>query len=352
MERARAITYDEGLFVIVGLRGVCDPPKPSQRDCHGHAVISEDGARWEAAPEQDSFEFGGAGQEGLPGPADLAAGPAGFVAIGTAPADDGGTSPVTWRSDDGLRWERTDVPRPRSGFAQFDTIVGGPDAYVVFGSVAVRSGSGEEPRYAAWRSEDGRTWERAPDGPAFDPGKTSDDGGSTASVSYPVDDVARSGERYVAVGPVTWRSEDGLVWELAEDGPAMDAEESIGLRDATPGGPGFLVLRTGCRMGCITEIWSSADGRDWDRTESELGSVVLRKILELPGGRLVATGVDNELMFASTNYSDDAGASWEPASLDGQEEMNYEAGDIALGGGRLVGISSAPDSPFVTSPPR
>ena len=187
-------------------------------------MSSSDGATWEAIPTTDATEVGGPVTDGpVMGMNDIAGGVDGFVAIGYRGIDGVGVRAAVWHATDGTEWDRIDdVPafenaRPR-------TVLRTADGWVIGGAVFEPDG----PRAALWYSTDGRAWERSSDGPGMDIG------GYFDTLSEPlaggIRDLAVRGDTVVAVGsscdaqgtdcvPAVWTSIDGRSWDREPDVP-------------------------------------------------------------------------------------------------------------------------------------
>ncbi|HEY5435697.1 MAG TPA: hypothetical protein VIK13_10725, partial [Candidatus Limnocylindrales bacterium] len=134
---------------------------------------------------------------------DIAAGPGGFVVVGSQNGP-GGSRSTAWYSPDGLAWTRT----------QSDLGGDSAGAVVQFGPGYVAAGwtPGENgvDRALFWTSPDGRTWAAAPDA------KDLHDVGSTPRLAaVPQHLVAFGGKSHawVASEPLVWTSQDGVTWQ-------------------------------------------------------------------------------------------------------------------------------------------
>jgi hypothetical protein len=163
------------------------------------AWTSVDGRTWQALPA--SAFAGSAGHE--PGALeDVAAGPGGFVVVGSENGP-GGNRATAWHSVDGLTWTRT------------ESDLGGDSAGAVvqFGPGYVAAGwapgvDGDD-RALFWTSSDGRTWAAAPDA------KDLHDVGSTPILAAAAQHLVAFGSRshqWVSTEPIVWTSQDGVTW--------------------------------------------------------------------------------------------------------------------------------------------
>ncbi len=198
------------------------------------AWTSVDGRTWQALPA--SAFAGSAGRE--PGALDdIAAGPGGFVVVGSEVGRRGSRA-AAWHSADGLTWTRSQAD------------MGGDSAgsVVPFGSGYVASGwaPGEDgdARALFWTSADGRTWTAAPDT------KDLHDVGSS-----PV--LAAAGQHLVAFGgrshafagtePSVWTSQDGVTWQRQDSSGVVAPLPSAS--PPTSGEPAMTTLRIGGLIG-------------------------------------------------------------------------------------------------------
>lgn len=200
---------------------------------------------------------------------DVAAGPAGFVAIGMG-FDDHVNQGRLWHSVDGTAWDE-----PAFDLFEDKTVsalaVTADAYYVVAGTNPDRLGLGEgavSPDVGLYRSPDGETWERVSD--EIWPG------GALASTGdgllrQPIDGVPE------------W-SADGLSWSRATfEGGLLDST-SLDLIGGIELGPGEMYLRAVSADGFA--VWRSADGRTWSRLPDppEGGSITA-----VPGGLALAS---------------------------------------------------------------
>jgi hypothetical protein len=153
----------------------------------------------------------------------------GLVAIGSV--DGSNTNHfAAWVSSDGVAWEHfVDL----EDFAALDVgavTAGGPGLVAVGTSYTISDGYWDRPRALVWVSEDGRDWDRLPDGSVPE-----------ADGAW-VERVSGDEAGLVAVGARTWRSPDGYVWEAGGtlytpdvnqnpliDSGAMDGDRLVGV---------------------------------------------------------------------------------------------------------------------------
>ena len=259
-----AVAGEPGRLVAVGtvFEGTSGPA----------AWTSVDGGTWQALPA--SAFAGSSGYE--PGALeDIAAGPGGFVAVGSEHGA-GGSRAAAWYSPDGLTWTPT----------QSDLGGDSAGAVVQFGSGYVAAGwapgADGDDRALFWTSPDGRTWAAAPDA------KDLHDVGSTPILAAVAQHLVAFGYRshqWVPTEPIVWTSQDGVTWmrqaaggvvaplpsvsPLASDQPAatglavggligtdgvfVAAGETIALGPSSGTGP-FMARRV---------VWTSSTGGSW-----------------------------------------------------------------------------------------
>lgn len=286
--------------------------------CSADVYRSTDGRSWTRVDTaQASLGLGTAIT--LSGPSrgmiDVAGGGQGFVAIGYAGSDV--LRPTLWMSVDGLIWDRL-AQAPFDG-AELTAVVNAGGRWVVAGAIV----DGVAPRGATWWSDDGTTWNRAPDSVVFDVGGFIDTG-ETPGVGG-IRALATDGSRIVGVGTVCdaegrscpaaiWTSDDGIRWDRKE---GLDLSGEVGLvfgGFAVHGDGGFLVMGSSCpATGCVGIGLLSTDGRTWTEV-SQAGLGEILAVAPIPGGYVVATPTKTLppglALFGSTD-----GRSWR--SIDG-----------------------------------
>ncbi len=271
------------------------PDFSNPTDCYGAAWTAAQGRSWVRAEDQPGLAVGLESPTSGPekGIFDVAAGPAGIVAIGHQYA---GVGPGIWRSTDGQRWERVSIgSNVVDDF--FVAIAAYPKGYVIVGR-AVDYGA-LTAHAAAWISPDGLTWTRVTDtaamdvGPCLDTLEEPDCGGMRA--------ITWTGSSFVAVGearedfgkvsrPAAWTSQDGQVWTRTDTGLDFGGR----LSGVTGGGPGLVAVGTICQPTCIDVVdgvaASSRDGSTWTVTQIT-GSSALADVASA-GGYVFAVGVE------------------------------------------------------------
>lgn len=218
-----AIAVGASGAVIVGERFIADPSPYAAAT----AFASDDLATWRPAELDAGLRLGTSVPTSGPlvGMGSVTWGSAGFVATGIDLTP--GVTGVAWRSADGRRWTRHELPGAAT--ARPGAVAWNGGRYV---AVGVDEGP-RAPRMAVWTSADGVSWRRVADGPAFDVGDYQD------TMEYrgwagPADLDAAGPAGFVAVGrrcvggrtygepvactAVVWRSPDGSSW-TAERSP-------------------------------------------------------------------------------------------------------------------------------------
>ncbi|MGH2381290.1 MAG: hypothetical protein ACRDG7_08725 [Candidatus Limnocylindria bacterium] len=187
-------------------------------------------------------------------------------------------------------------------------------------------------------------------------------------------DVVAGPHGFVAIGyrgmattpleAVIWWSSDGLIWQVAEVGDALDGARPVAVAE---GGPGYVIV------GSVHDpaapraaAWASADGRSWERvrdTEAfEVGGYVntgeipiaggMTSITHYPGGllafgsRCVGGGTLSEPgplggpdSCRFTSWTSDDGLAWRQSKL--VLDATVAVHSVAVTDGRLVAVGSS-----------
>lgn len=313
-EHLAAVAADDAGFVAVGFR-----EEAPRRD--GVILFSPDGGTWQRV---DLGLMLGALDLDL---VDVAAGPGGFVAVGSASMDGRPTTTVALRSADGRSWEREALPEAADTYVY--SVAAGPAGYLASGNTA--SGGG-----ASWVSADGTTWQRAP---------TEALGAGTGGIIDPRAD----GAGWMALGsngntPLFLRSTDGIGWEATVIGsPDEYASRLVAGRwgYVVQGGEGRCGLFS-MSCGGTTFTWWSGDGKTWTRLRPE-GALASGGITFADAGDRGLIGLDGLSAWSSTT-----GWSWTamPPPGDGSAALNaavvrsdviVAVGEQYLPDGRSVG---------------
>lgn len=216
---------------------------------------SADGSAWESRPVAGDGRI-----------ASVAKGAGGFVAVGRRVT---GSQELgqAWRSADARSWApaRDGSFDPAAGCASTTVadVAAGPAGYA---AVGVEWGEGSCGQHAvAWHSADGASWTRA----------TIDDAGNQMGQVVAVPSgYAAAGAANAAAGEGThamfWSSPDGRAWTAAKDIAGFAGAEPAALASL----PGGTVTAIGMRLATSTALavqpaaWSSSDGRAWARLDA------------------------------------------------------------------------------------
>lgn len=317
----RDLAYAAGHFIAIGYVGPSpDDPYPA-RDGAPRLWISTDGRSWEQIDPGPSFSAAD--------PRSIAALPDGS-AIVYGFAVDASSSSVAWRSSDGRSWTDVELSLPR--FDWISDVAAGPTGLVTATSTTTET----EDTIEVWHSEDGATWRvvhvvRTVDG--FRPylqdwaagpegfvilaarGRSVDDqreersfflaSGDGVTWFEATESGATNGMRNVApvrgdwivtVSPlweqdagsdvtIAYASANGLAWQQVgsfavpmpeSPDPGLDTDPFIGELVST----GERVIASGDVGRCChgpwwaSGVWSSFDGRSWERLGFPAGTVI------------------------------------------------------------------------------
>ena len=257
---ASAVARRNGTTVVVGAR------QTAASDSDAAAWVSRDGSTWAAVTlpaERGDQEMTSVG-----------AGPVGFVAAGV---DKRSRMPVpaVWYSKDGSSWQRVAAGSGgpfREGQAVHALAVGERQAVLVGETAGISS-----PDAGFWVSDDGSSWRRVATGGL----------GFTGPGDQIVRGVTATADGFVAVGADTqgtgvqaatvWTSSDGSDWVRRPPSDQMTQSEhqanSGGITANAVAGRGPVVAAGGR----FTQVWASADGRQWTREN------LPRSLVEDPG---------------------------------------------------------------------
>jgi len=312
-ERVAAVTASAKGFAAVGYRETGDV-----RD--GVVWSSVDALRWTVTvdPAFRGIEL-----------TDVAVAPSGFVALGVESPDGEHPTAVVFGSDDGKQWRRL-APLPTTGDTYPGSVAGSSAGVVVFGSDAVGA-------VAAWRSADGRTFERvALTGPAAD---------------GVIDPHATDGG-FIALGtkdgaPVLLRSTDGSSWAATPIDPRTDADAS----NVVAGRWGIVVqgiVSPDCDAtadSCIpTDLgWWSVDGARWAVLPGGDDSPVVNGVsLLVPAGDHGLLAIDGANAWTSPD-----GWAWRPLPEPGDGSIDID--DAVVRDDTIVAVGTQPSDVDDTS---
>lgn len=287
-EHLAAVAANELGYVAVGFQEVV-----GRRD--GVIVFSRDGKTWDrvgAAAVLREMDL-----------VDVAAGPGGFVAVGTASVEGAPAATVIFRSADGRSWERIVPPGALDTYAW--SIGGGSSGYLAAGNAA-------DGGPASWLSADGASWERVPND-------------ALGAAKGGLLDPRPEGEGWIALGsvadaPAFLRSADGIGWTATAIGPNADVytDRLVAGRWGylVQGGQGSCGLFSSCGSELLT--WWSDDGTTWARLPAEEA---------LQGGGAMAEAGDRGVLRVNglSAWSSTTGWSWTPLPNPGDGNAGFNA---------------------------
>lgn len=361
-----AVAGGESGFAAVGGRLFRDVEAPSGGTAS--AWRSADGATWEPVPADDSLATGDGipvDDEPMPGFADVAWGPGGYVAVGIVIVGSDRVG-ATWHSSDGLTWTRTQLPEPERTRPAAVTWNG--STFVLVGVVRQE----DAPRAAAWLSADGRSWRRVADSGAFDIGGyitypsamgsggladvTPAADGSLVAVGHKCSATTRMEEQSVCQ-PIVLRSADGESWNAvpgpAATGAGLSSVAAQGARYlATAGGPGGMqyVQAPGPVLpdGDAAHI-ALGDGAGWRLVEPS-GVPRLDRVAAAGEGFVAVSSTSNRItLWVSPDgeaWSEVAGVPQPPLLPDWEADMQaFSDVDLVVAGDRvaIIGRSNGGD---------
>jgi len=211
---------------------------------------SADGAKWQRVAEEEAFDKTGSGVAAY-GLSDDGNG--GLILVGAI----GDTVPMAWRSPDGRTWTQADVGA--AGLGELMRVAARPGAIVAFGDwmapASVGGAAGDQPtnQLGVWFSASGDTWDRLilPDSAGYLP---------TALTAWKGGFAAVAQKSTGALVSSLWTSTDGRIWEKVPS-------DLVGFGATAMAALGDRVVAVGSRLdselGMAPASWSSTDGRTW-----------------------------------------------------------------------------------------
>ncbi|MEV0387693.1 hypothetical protein [Nonomuraea sp. NPDC050643] len=289
---------------------------------------STDGFTWTAVEESGlaAFRAGDTIQ-------DIARTASGFVAVGRTAGEDGGSGPAAWRSGDGRSWERVETRGLE--VREFRAVVAKGDTVVAIGVPADGEGS------RVLRSADGgRNWQAT----GFQLPEADPRAGTLAVLP----------KRFVLV-PTRKRTIEGDVRVYCSPTGAQWAQcGSIGgLSGASVGVESLISYPTG--VAAITQaglgrysVLTTTDGEGWNKRADlgDLPGATLRGFTISDGGTLFAGGdqaasdVDNQLVLMSAPPRG-AASRVQLGRVEGLSRIARETNALSSFGGRYVAVGSA-----------
>ncbi|WP_344480123.1 hypothetical protein [Nonomuraea monospora] len=265
---------------------------------------------------------------------DIARTGSGFVAVGRTTGDDGGTGPAAWRSDEGRAWER--VETRELGVRELKAVVAKGDTVVAIGVPADGEGS------RVLRSANGgRDWQAT----GFQLPEATDPRAGTVAV-LPKQFVLVPTRRRTVEGDVrVYCSPTGAQWSQCGSIGGLPAE-SPGVESVISYPSGVAAISPGA-MGSYT-VLTSTDGRSWSK-RADLGNLTgatLRGFTISDGGTLFAGGdraasdVDNQLVLMAAPPRGDA-SRVQLGEVAGLNRIARETNALTSYDGRYVAVGSA-----------
>ncbi|NJP96928.1 hypothetical protein HCN51_47180 [Nonomuraea sp. FMUSA5-5] len=290
---------------------------------------STDGYSWTAVPSSGlaAFRTGDRIE-------DIARTGSGFVAVGSTAGADGGTGPAAWRSDDGRAWER--VETRELGVRALKAVVAKGDTAVAIGVPADGEGS------RVLRSANGgRAWQAT----GFQLPEATDPRAGTVAV-LPKRFVLVPMRRRTPEGDVrVYCSPTGAQWSQCGSIGGL-APESVGVETMISYPSGVAAISP-VGMGSYT-VLTTTDGRSWTK-RADLGNLTgatLRGFTISDGGTLFAGGdraasdVDNQLVLMAAPPRGTA-ARVPLGNVEGLTRIARETNALTSHGGRYVAVGSA-----------
>lgn len=231
---ASAAAASGGAYVVTG-----------RQNDSAAAWYSTDLKNWTASGDAGNRDLAGA--KGAPRwMSDVAAGPAGFVAVG-GQTKNGTPQPALWTSPDGKRWALSPTPPALPQGATEGSLT----KVVAHGNVLVATGGAGRYAFAAASSDGGRTWR-----PASLPGVVQDTA-VTAATATPHGFVLSGTSGASGADVMLWTSADGTTWQVSRphgrglDGPGVQRLDGMSVVGNDLVAVGF----TGDYRGDASTLW-------------------------------------------------------------------------------------------------
>ncbi|MCF6467496.1 hypothetical protein FAF44_03580 [Nonomuraea sp. MG754425] len=265
---------------------------------------------------------------------DIARTGSGFVAVGTTTGADGGVGPAAWRSDDGRTWERAETRE--LGVRELRAVVAKGDTVVAIGVPADGEGS------RVLRSANGgRDWQAT----GFQLPEADDPRAGTVAV-LPKRFVLVPTRKRTPEGDVrVYCSPTGEKWSQCGSIDGL-AAESVGVASLVSYPSGAAAISPGA-MGRYS-VLTTTDGRSWSKRANlgDLTGATLRGFTIADGGTLFAGGdqaasdVDNEPVLVSAPPGGSA-SRVRLGEVEGLTRIARETNALTSHDGRYVAVGSA-----------
>ncbi|HEY7523814.1 MAG TPA: hypothetical protein VH720_09200, partial [Candidatus Limnocylindrales bacterium] len=180
-----------------------------------------------------------------------------------------------------------------------------------------------------WRSADGSSWEPAADDPGFA------DGEVTAILAVPTGYLAlgRLGTGQRSTGSAAWRSSDGRAWERIDD-PALAG----GLANALATLPDGTLVAVGSDLDEREAVaWTSADGTRWERAPSEASRLHEGEKIRMTDVVATTDGLVGVGNYVGVQYG--TASTW--TTHDGRRWTQSPASPV-LNQGEMLGVTLSP----------
>jgi hypothetical protein len=260
----------------------------------------------------------------------LAAGPAEFVAVGVQYLS-GRSSVIVFTSTDGMSWRFRGGIEPDDGFAPYG-VSAANGRIVIVGATSF--GSGSDGRI--WVLGEGTSWSRIQSGPL------GLDGPGTQVVTSIASNDASG---FVAGGSITrgdneiptlWRSPDGLTWTRLPDGTPPNDGGNAAIQRVVAVGSGFLASGA---SDAGPRVWRSSDGTSWTTLSPPPTSSTDWELVFVAsdGGKLVVVTLSE---FGSRMHRR-TGSTWTRADVGSafpQSKSASELAGVAAAGSRVIAI--------------
>jgi hypothetical protein len=187
-------------------------------------------------------------------------------------------------------------------------------------------------RVEVWRSPDGKTWKST---------STTGINGTPSALVVTSFGYVAAGRGAPGCGLATWTSPDALTWTAAgslsgDVSPCEGGVSTPGVDQLLGGADGLLAL--GHLADGESTVWTSPDGRSWERRSGPPTGQIARVTQGGPG--YVAVGDDGRTPATAAAWTSLDGTTWTAASAQASFVGATMANVVALADGRLVSVGS------------